>query len=174
MRSSPRANGRAGAPPSMPRELIYRSSHDLHCGLWHQGRKRLWARRSRRSTACWHSRESTMSKYQRNAVPRPNGLRGGVCCDAKVLRDCCLTPHILSGGNGSYPTAGLARKRTSKCGVSLGNLSRREIRAGLVRTQTRLGVLERPPAPKTPSKGFDEVSPCCATHSISLLPCVPC
>src|SRR5262249_6424520 len=56
MRSSPRANGRAGAPASMPRELIYRSSHDLHCGLWHQGRKRLWPRRSRRSTACWHRR----------------------------------------------------------------------------------------------------------------------
>jgi hypothetical protein len=36
--------------------LIYRSSHDLHCGLWHQGRKRLWPRRSRRSTACWHHR----------------------------------------------------------------------------------------------------------------------
>src|SRR5215471_20123274 len=56
MRLSPRANGRAGASASMPRELIYRSSHDLHCGLWHQGRKRLWPRRSRRSTACWHRR----------------------------------------------------------------------------------------------------------------------
>src|SRR5262249_53419926 len=58
MRLSPRANGRAGAPASIPRELIYRSSHDLHCGLWHQGRKRLWPRRSRRSTACWHHRSS--------------------------------------------------------------------------------------------------------------------
>src|SRR5262249_16237185 len=60
MKSSPRANGRAGAPASTPRELIYRSSHDLHCGLWHHGKKGLWPRRNRRSTACWHSRVRVM------------------------------------------------------------------------------------------------------------------
>ena len=37
-------------------ELIYRSSHDLHCGLWHHIRKALWPKRSKRSTARWHRR----------------------------------------------------------------------------------------------------------------------
>src|SRR5262249_11189566 len=42
------------------RITIYHSSHDLHCGLWHHGKKGLWPRRSRRSTVCWHSRVRVM------------------------------------------------------------------------------------------------------------------
>src|SRR5215471_1600120 len=61
MKSSPRANGQAGAPASTPRELIYPSFHDLHFGLWHHGKKGLWPRRSRRSTACWHIRVRIMA-----------------------------------------------------------------------------------------------------------------
>src|SRR5207247_8174726 len=62
-------NVRVGVPLSMPRDLTCLSCRDLHCGLWHLERRRLWPRSSGHQDAPWRSSLALIEAF-RDLPPR--------------------------------------------------------------------------------------------------------